>query len=154
MNKNPKTGHVPQNTMHFHVYMYTCETVTRITVSINYIFTIQCKKLRLEWNITYTLGRYSYQITFNQPLDKHSIRKALQISREEKKISCKYINHDNFPYWHSRINFKTCKNIHLLLLDFKHYSREKILLSENYSAKMHGHPTWQILSTISPLMWY
>jgi hypothetical protein len=35
---------------------------------------------------------------------------------------------------HNRINFKTYKNINLLLLDFKHYSREKLLLNESYTA--------------------
>ena len=143
--------------MHFHVYLRlnTSETVTWIAVSINYIYTIQCETLRLDWNITYALGRYSYQSTFNQPLDKCSIRNALQILWEEKTVSRNiYINHNTFPFLHNRINSKTYKNIHLLLLDIKHYSREKLLLNESYTANNSGasHMTNLIYKfTINPL---
>ena len=127
--------------MHFHVdlRLNTSETATLITVSINYIYRIQCEKLRFEWNITYALGGYSYQSTLNQPLDKRSIRNALQILWEEKTISRNiYKNHNTFPYLHNRINSKTYKIIHLLLLDIKHYSREKLLLNESYTANNSG----------------
>jgi len=49
-----------------------------------------------------------------------------------------YINHNTFPYLHNRINSKTFTNIHLLLLDIKHYSREKLLLNESYTENNSG----------------
>lgn len=57
---------------------------------------------------------------------------------KKKQYHTIYKNDNTFPYLHSRINSKTYKNIHLLLLDIKHYSREKLLLNESYTANNSG----------------
>lgn len=57
---------------------------------------------------------------------------------KKKRYHAVYINHDTFPYLQNRINSNTYKNIHLLLLDIKHYSRKKLQLNESYTANNSG----------------
>lgn len=123
--------------MHFHVYLRlsTSETVTWIAASINYIYTIPCEKLRLEWNI---LADIQTNPLSTNPWINVASEMHYKFYGKKKQYQAIYIKHNTFPYLQNRINSKTYKNIYLLLLDIKHYSREKLLLNESYTANNSG----------------
>jgi hypothetical protein len=53
---------------------------------------------------------------------------------KKKRYHAVYINHNSFAYLQNRINSNNYKNINLLLLDIKHYSKKKLQLNESYTA--------------------